>query len=176
MPMVNYVELAVFSSTATMQIFINTAAKDNHVVPPKAKTKREKLSSLDPNLLSDWKGRARRIFMCMHKRIYARPCILSLEKIEVWSIMQLVPVRALFKMGNLEIERSFPSDGESGLKLFLLGNPSNIHQKFFLFSFSRDPKLFGLFLSLIICKCILNILHLQINDYPLKKKHPIVQL
>ena len=35
----NYVELAVFSWTATMQIFINTAAKDNHVVPPKAKTK-----------------------------------------------------------------------------------------------------------------------------------------
>ena len=53
MPMVNYVELAVFSSTATMQIFINTAAKDNHVVPPKAKTKGEELSSLDPNLLSD---------------------------------------------------------------------------------------------------------------------------
>ena len=91
--------------------------------------------------------------------------------------MQPVPVRALFKMGNLEIERSFPSDGESGLKLFLLGNPSNIHEKFSFLSFSRDPKLFGLFLSLIICNCILNILHLQINDYPLKKKNrPIVQL
>ena len=33
-------------------LHINTAAKDNHVVPPKAKTKGEKLSALDPNLLS----------------------------------------------------------------------------------------------------------------------------